>query len=205
MWIGLVTLSNHSILCHTLLLLPSILPSVRVFSSELTLCIRWPNNWSFNFSMSPSSEYSGLISFRIGWFDLLAVWGTLKGLLEQHSSKAWILQHSAFFMVQHSHPYMTTVKTIALTRWTFISKVMFLLFKILSRFIIAFLPNSKCLLISWVQSLSAVTFFFKLYNIVLVLPNIKVILKPKKIIYVTAATFSPSICHEVMASQDAMT
>ena len=114
--------------------------------------------WSFSFSMSPSSEYSGLISFRIGWFDLLAVWGTLKSLLEQHSSKAWILQHSAFFMVQHSHPYVTTVKTIALTRWTFISKVMFLLFKILSRFIIAFLPNSKCLLISWVQSISAVIF-----------------------------------------------
>ena len=158
MWIGLVMLSHHSILCHPLLLLPSIFPSVRVFSSELTLCIRWPNNWSFNFSMSPSSEYSGLISFRIGWFDLLAVQGTLKSLLQHHSLKSSILWHLAFFMVQLSDPYMVTGKTIALTRWTFISKVMFLLFKILSRFIIAFLPNSKCLLISWVQSISAVIF-----------------------------------------------
>ena len=135
--------SNHLILCHTLLLLPSIFPSIRVFSNESVLCIRWPKYWSFSFSIGPSNEYSGLISFR---FDLLAVQGILKSLLQHHSSKASILQHSAFFMVQISHPYMTTGKTIALTIWTFVGKVTSLLFNMLS--VIAYLPSSKRLLIS---------------------------------------------------------
>ena len=134
--------SNHVILCHPLLLPPSISPSIRVFSSESVLCIRWPEDWSFSFSISPSNEYSGLISFRMDWFDLLAVQGTLKSLLQYHSSKASIFQHSAFFIVQLSHPYMTTGKIIALTRRTFINKVMSLLFNMLYRLAIAFLPKS---------------------------------------------------------------
>ena len=145
----------RSILCRPLLL-PSIFPSIRVFSKELALHIRWPKFWNFSFSISPSNEYSGLISFRIDWFDLLAVQGTLKSLLQHHSSKASILWCSGFFMVHLSHPYMTTGKTIALTRRTFVSKVMSLLFNTLSRFVIAFLPRSKCLLISWLRSPSAV-------------------------------------------------
>ena len=139
--------SNHHILCHPLLLLPSIFPSVRVFSSELVLLIRWPEYWSFSFSISPSNEYSGLISFRIDWLGVLAVQRTLKSLLQHHSSKASILQHSAFFIVQLSHPYMTTGKTIALTRQTFVGKVMSLLFNMLSRLVKAFLPRTKRLLI----------------------------------------------------------
>ena len=136
-------LSSHLILCCPLLFLPSIFPSIRVFSNESVLCIRWPKYWSFSFSIIPSSEYSKLISFRMDWLDLLAVQGTLKSLLQHHSSKASILQLSAFFMVQLSHPYMTTGKTIALTRWTFVSKVMSLLSNMLSRLVIAFLPRSK--------------------------------------------------------------
>ena len=148
--------SNHLILCP-LLLLPSIFPSIRVFSSESALHIRWPKYWSFSFSISPSNEYSGLISFRMDWLDLLALKGTLKILLQyHHSSKALILQCSAFFIVQLSHPYMTTGKTIALTRWSFVGKVMSLLFNMLSRWVIAFLPRSKRLLISWQQSPFAV-------------------------------------------------
>ena len=141
--------SNHLILCHPLLLLPSIFPSIRIFSSESALCIRWPKYWSFSFNISPSNEHPALISFRMDWLDLLAVQGTLKSLLQHHSLKASILWHSAFFMVQLSHPYMTTGKTIALTRWTFVSKVMSLLFNMLSRFVTTFLPRSKHLLISW--------------------------------------------------------
>ena len=141
--------SNHLILCCPLLLLPSIFPSIRIFSNESVLPIRWPKYWSFSFSTSPSNEYSGLISFRMDRLDLLAVQGTLKSLLQHHSSKASILQHSAFFIVQLSHPYMTPGKTIALTRWTFVGKVMSLLFNMLSRLIIAFLPRSRCLLIFW--------------------------------------------------------
>ena len=148
--------SNHLILYCPLLLPPSIFPSIRVFSNESVLCIRWPKHWSFSFSISPSDKYSGLISFRIDQLYLLAVQGTLKSLLQHHSSKPSILQHSAFFIVQLSHPYMTTGKTIALTRWTFAGKVMPLLFNILSRLVIAFLPRSKRLLISWLQSPSAV-------------------------------------------------
>ena len=140
--------SNHLCLCGPLLLLPSIFPSIRIFSKELVLHIRWPKYSSFSFSIGPSNEYSGLISFRMDWFDLLAVQGTLKSLLQHHSSKASILQHSAFFIVQLSHPYMTTVKTLALTRWTFASKVTSLLFNTLSRFVIAFLPRSRHLFIS---------------------------------------------------------
>ena len=140
--------SSHLILCHPRLLLPPIPPSIRVFSNESTLRIRWPKYWSFNFSVIPSKEIPGLISFRMDWLDLLTVQGTLKSLLQHHSSKASILQPSAFFIVQLSHPYMTTGKTIALTRWTFVNKVMPLLFNILSRFVIAFLPRSKRLLIS---------------------------------------------------------
>ena len=143
----LVMPSNHLILCCPLLLLPSIFPSIRVFSNESVLHIRWPKDWSFSFGISPSSEYPGLISFRIDWLDLLDVQGTLKSLLQHHSSKASILQHSAFFIVQLSHPYMTAGKTIALTRWTFVGKVMSLLFNMLSRLVLAFLPRSKCLLI----------------------------------------------------------
>ena len=148
--------SNHLILCHPLLLLPPIPPSIRVFSNESTLLMRWPKYWSFSFSISPSSEHPGLISFRMDWLDLLAVQGTLKSLLQHHSSKASILQRSAFFTFQVSHPYMTTGKTIALTRQTFVGKVMSLLFNMLSRFVITFLPRSKCLLISWLQSPSTV-------------------------------------------------
>ena len=148
--------SNHLILCHPLLLLPSIFPSIRVFSNESTLCMRLPKYWSFSFSISPSNEHSGLISFRMDWLDLLAVQGTLKSLLQHYSSKASIHQCSAFFTVQLSHPYMTTGKTIALTRRTFVGKVISLLFNMLSRLVITFLPRSKCLLISWLQSPSAV-------------------------------------------------
>ena len=148
--------SNHLILYCPLLLLPSIFPSIRVFYSESIPCIRWPKYWSFSFSISPSNEYSRPISFRIDWFDLLAVQGSLKSLLQHHTSKASILQCSAFLIVQLSHPYMTTGKTIALTRQTFVGKVMSLLFNILSRLVITFLPRSKHLLMSWVQSPSAV-------------------------------------------------
>ena len=147
--------SNYLILCHPLLLL-SIFLNVRVFSSDSVLCIRWPKYWSFSFSTSPSNEYSGLISFRIDCFDLLAVQGTLRSLLQHHSSKASVLQHSALFLVQLSHPYMTTGKTIALTRWTFVGNVTFKLFNMLSRLVIAFPPRSKRLLVSWLQSPSAV-------------------------------------------------
>ena len=143
MSIASMMLSNHLILCHPLLFLPSIFPSIRVFSYESVLCIRWPKYWSFSFSINPSKEYSGLISFRIDWFDLLAVKGTLKSLPQHHSSKASILQRSVLFIVQLSHPYMTTGKTIALTRWTFVGKVMSLFFNRLSRLVIAFLPRSK--------------------------------------------------------------
>ena len=150
MFIESVMPSNHLILCRPLLLLPSIFPSIRVFNSESVLCIRWPKYWSFSFRISPSKEYSGLISFRMDWLDLLAVKGTLKSLLQHPSSKASILQHSAFFIVQLSHPCMTTGKTIALTRRTFVGKVMSLLFNMLSRLVIAFLPRSERLLISCV-------------------------------------------------------
>ena len=178
-------LSNHLIVCHPLLLLPSIFPSIRIFSNESALRIRWPKHWSFSFSISPSNEYSGLISFRMDWLHLLVVQGTLKSLLQRYSSKASILQHSAFFTVQLSHPYMTTVKAIALTRQTFVGKVMFLLFNMLSRLVITFLPKSKRLLITWLQSPSAV------------------ILEPKKMKSDTDSTVSPSISHEVMGP-DAM-
>ena len=177
--------SSHLILCCPLLLPPSIFPSIRVFSNESVFPIRWPQYWSFSFNISLSNGYSGLISFRIDWLDLLAVQGTLKSLLQYHSSKASILQCSAFFMVQLSHPHMTTGKTKVLTSRTFVSKVMSLLFNMLSRLVIAFLPRSKCLLISWLQSPSAV------------------ILEPQKIKSVTVTIVSPSICHEVM-KPDAM-
>src|SRR5574341_773872 len=176
---------SHLILCRPLLILPPIPPSIRVFSNESTLCMRWPKYWSFSFSIIPSKELPGLISFRMDWLDLLAVQGTLKSLLQYHSSKASILQRSAFFIVQLSFPYMTTGKTIALTRRTFVGKVMSLLFNMLSLLVITFLPKSKRLLISWLQSPSAV------------------ILEPKKIKSVTVSTVSPSICHEVMGP-DAM-
>ena len=149
--------SNHLILCHPLLLPPSVFPSIRVFSNESVLCIRLPKHWSFSFSLRPSNEYSGMISFRMDWLNLLAVQGTLKSLLQHHSSKASIHQCSAFFTVQLSHPYMTTGKTIALTRRTFVGKVISLLFNMLSRLVITFLPRNKHLLISWLQSPSAVT------------------------------------------------
>ena len=178
--IELVIPSNHLILCHPLLLLPSVFPSIRIFSDELALCIRWPKYWSFNLSISPSSEYSGLISFRIDWLDLLAVQRTLKSLLLCHYSKASFFKCLAVSMVQLSHPYVTTGKTIALTRRTFVGKVMSLFFNILSRLVITFLPRSKHLLISWLQSPSVV------------------ILDPKKIKSVTVSIVSPSICHEVM-------
>ena len=177
--------SNHLILCHPLLFPPSILPSIMVFSKESVLCIRWPKFWRFSFSISPSNEYSGLISFRMDWLDLLAAQGTLKSLLQHQSSKASIHWRSAFFIVQLSHPYMTTGKTIAWTRWTFVGKVMSLLFNMLSRLVIAFLPRSKCHLISWLQSPSAV------------------ILEPKKMKSVSVSIVSPSVCHEVMGP-DAM-
>ena len=181
--IELVMASNYLILCRPLPLPPSIFPSIRVFSSESVLHIKWPKHWSFSFN-SPSNEYSELISFRIDWFDLLAVQGTLKSLLQHHSSKASIFRCAAFFMVQLSHLYTTTGKIIALPIWIFVGKVMSLLFNILSRFLIAFLPRSKCLLISWLQSLSTV------------------ILEPKKIRSATVSTFSPAICHEVTGQGD---
>ena len=173
--------SNHFNLCRLLLLPPSIFPSISVFSNESVLRIRWPKYWSFSFTISPSNEYSGLISFRMNWLNLLAIHGTLKTLLQHQSSKASILQGSAFFIVQFSHPYMTTGKTIALTRWTVVGKVRSLLFNMLSRLIITFLhPRSKRLLISWLQSPSAV------------------ILEPPKIKSATVSTVSPSISYEVM-------
>ena len=162
--------SKYLILCHPILLPPSILSNIRLFSNESALHIRWPKYWSFSSSISPSNEYSGLISFRMDWLDLLIVQGTLKSLLQRHSSKAPILQCSAFVIVQHSHPYMTTGKTISLTRQTFVGKVMSLLFNMLSKLVIAFLPRSKHLLISWLQSQSAV------------------ILEPKKIKYAIVST-----------------
>ena len=176
--------SNHLIFCHPLHLPPSIFSSIRVFN-ESVLHIRWPKYWSFSFIISPFNAYSGLISLRMDWLDLLAVQGTLQSLLQHHSSKASILRHSAFFTVQLSHPYMTTGKTIALTRWTFVGKVMSLLLNMLSRLVITLPPRSKRLLISWLQSPSAV------------------ILEPRKIKSATVSTVSPSICHEVMGP-DAM-
>ena len=177
--------SNHVILCLPLLLLPSVFPSIMVFSNESVLHIRWQKYWSFSLNISPSNEYSGLISFRMDWLDLLAVQGTLKSLLQHHSSKASILRRSAFFTVQLSYPCMTTGKTIALTRQTFVGKVMSLLLNMLSRLVITFLPRSKHLLISWLQSPSAV------------------ILEPRKIKSDNVSTVSPSISHEVMGP-DAM-
>ena len=176
--------SNYLILCRPLLLLPSIFPSIRVFSSESVLRIRWPKYWSFSFGVSPSNEHPGLISFRMDWLDLLAVQGTPKSLLQHHSSKASILWRSAFFIVQFSHLYMTTGKTITWTRWMFVGKVMSLLLNMLCRLGITFLP-SKCLLISWLQSPSAV------------------ILEPQKIKSATVSKVSSSVCHEVMGP-DAM-
>ena len=152
-----VMLSNHLILCHPLLLLPSVLPSIRVLSNESALRIKGPKSWNFSLSISRSSEYSGLISSRIDWFGLLAVQGAFKSHLQHHNSKASIIQHSAFFMVQLSHLYMATGKTIALTIWTFVGKMMSLLFNMLSRFVIAFLPRKMCLLIPWLQSPSTLT------------------------------------------------
>ena len=175
--------SNHLILYRPLLLLPSIFPSIRVFSNQSALRIRWPKYWSFSFNISPSNEHPGLISFRMDWLDLFALQGTLKSLLQHHSSKVSILWRSAFFIVQLSHPYMTTRETIALTRWTFVDKVMSLLFNMLSRLVITFLPRSKRLLISQLQSPCAV------------------ILEPRKIKIIksaTVSTVSPSICHEAM-------
>ena len=172
--------SNHLILCRPLFLLPPIPPRIRVFSNESALRMRWPKYWSFSFSIIPSKEIPGRISFRMDRLDLLAVQGTLKSLLQHHSSKASILRRSAAFTVQLSHPYMTTGKTIVLTRRTFVGKVMSLLLNMLSRLVITFLPRSKCLLISWLQSPSAV------------------ILEPRKIKSVTVSTVSPSISHEVM-------
>ena len=177
--------SSHLILCRPLLLLPPIPPHIRVFSNDATLRMRWPKYWSFSFSISPSKEYSGLISLRIDWFDIFPVQGTVKSLLQHLSSKTLILQHSAFSLVQLSHPYMTTGKTIALTIWIFASKVMSLLFNMLSRLFITFLPRSKHLLISWLKSASAV------------------ILEPPKIKLATVSTVSLSICREVMGP-DAM-
>ena len=174
--------SSHLILCHPLFLLPPIPPNIRVFSNESTFRRRWPKYWSFSFSISPSKEHPGLIFFRMNWLDLFAVQGTLKSLLQHHSSKASVLWHSAFFTVQLSHPNMTTGKTIALTRWTFVGKVMSLLFNMLSRLVITFLPRRKRLLISRLQSTSAV------------------ILEPQKIKSDTVSTVSPSISHEVMPS-----
>ena len=170
--------SNYLTLCCSLLLLPSIFPSIRVFSNESALHIRQPKYWNFSFNISPSNEHLGLISFRMDWLDILAVQGTLKSLLKHHSLKASILRHSAFFIVQISHPYMTTGKTIALTRQTFVGKVMFLLFNMLSRLVMAVLPRNKHLLISWSPS--------------------AVILEPKKIKPVTVSIDSPSICHKLV-------
>ena len=173
-------ISNHLILCHPLFLLTLIFPSISVYSNKSALHIRWAKYLSFSFIISPSNKYSRLISLWIDWFDLLAVQGTLKSLCQHHSSKASILRCSAFFTVQLSHPYMTTGKTIALTRWTFVSKVISLLFNMLSRFVIVYLPRSKGLLISWLQSPSAV------------------ILESEKIKSAIASTFPPSICYEGM-------
>ena len=178
--------SNHLILCRPLLLPPSIFPSITIFFNESVLHIRWPKYWSFSFSISLFNEYSGLISLRMDWLDLLAVQGTLKSLFQYHGSKASVLRHSAFFIVQLSHPFMTTGKTIDLTRWTFVDKVMSLLFNMLSRLLITFLPRSKRLLISRLHSPSAV------------------ILESPKIKSTTVSTVYPSICHEVMGP-DAMT
>ena len=172
-----VMLSNHLILCHPFVLLPSIFPSIRVFSDESALCVRWPKYYSFSFNISPSNEHPGLISFRMDWLDFLAVQGTLKSFLQHRSSKASILWCSVFFIVQLSHPYMTTGKTRALTRRTFVDKVMSLLCSMLSRLVITFLPRSKRLFISWLQSPSAV------------------ILEPQEIKSDTVSTVSPSICH----------
>ena len=185
MSIKLVMPSSHLILCHPLFLLPSIPPNIMVFSNESTLHTKWPKYWSFSFSISPSNEHPGLISFRMDWLDLLAVQGILKSLLQHHSSKASILWHSAFFTVQLSHPCLTTGKTIALTRQTFVGKVMSLLFNMSSSLVITLLPRSKRLLISWLQSPSAV------------------ILEPKKIKSDTVSTVSPSISHELVGP-DAM-
>ena len=184
MSIEVVMSSDHLVLCH-LLLPPSIFPSIRVFSKESALHNRWPKYWRFSFNISLSNEHPGLISFRMDWLDLLALQGTLKSLPQQHSSKASILRCSAFFTVQLSHPYMITEKTIALTRWIFVDKVMSLLLNMLSRLVITFLPRSKRLLISWLQSPSAV------------------ILEPQKTESDTVSTVSPSISHEVMGP-DAM-
>ena len=178
--------SSHLIICRPLLLLPTIPPSISVFSNESTLHMRWTKYWSFSFSISPSKEHPGLISFRMGWLDLLAVQGTLKSLLQHHSSKASIFRPSAFFTIQSSHPYMTTGKTIALTRWTFVGKVMSLLFNMLSRMVITFLPRSKRLLISWLQSPSAA------------------ILEPKKIKSDTVSTVFPSISYEEGLIRDSL-
>ena len=167
MSIKLVMPSSHLILCRPLLLLPPIPPSIRVFSNTSALHMRWPKYWSFNFSIIPSTEHPGLICFRMDWLDLPAVQGTLKSLLQHYSSKASILWRSAFFTVQLSHPYMTTGKTIALTRWTFVGKVMSLLLNILSRLVITFFPRSKCLLISWLQSPSAVIWSPKRWSLTL--------------------------------------
>ena len=183
-FIASVIPSNHLILCHPLLLLPSIFPSIRVFSKESVLCISWTKYWSFSFSISPSNGYLGLISFRMDWLDVLVFQGTLKSLLQNHNSKTSILWCSAFFMVQLSYPYMTTGKTILLTRWTFVGKVMSLIFNMLSRLVIAFLPRSKRLLILWLQSPSAV------------------ILEPKKINSVTVSIVSPSTCHDEIGCHD---
>ena len=182
----LVMPSNHLILCRPLLLLPSIFPSIRVFSNESAFCIRWPKYWSFSFSVIPSKEHPRLIAFRMDWLDLLAVQGTLKSLLQHHSSKASILRTQPSSQ-SNSHPYMTTGKSIALTRRTFADKVMSLLFNMLSRLVITFLPRSRCLLHSWLQSPSAV-----------------ILDPPPKIKSATVYTVSLSICHEVMGP-DAMT
>ena len=172
--------SNNLIFCHSLLLLTSIFPSIKVFSNESTLRMRWPKYWSFSLSISPTNEHPGLVSFRMDWLDLLGVQGTLKSLLQHHRSKASILRYSAFFTVQLSHPYMTTGKTIALTRWTYIGKVMSLLFNMLSRLVLTFLPRSKRLLISWLQSPSTV------------------VLELQEIKSDTVSTVFPSLSHEVM-------
>ena len=177
-WVGDAIQPSH--LCRPRLLLPSIFASVQVFSDKSILCVTWPKYWSFSFSISPSNEYLGLISFRMDWLDLLAVQGTLQSLLQRHTSKPSVLWRWAFLLVQHSHPYVTSGKTIALTRWPFVGKVIPLLFNMLSRLVIAFLPRSKHLLISWLQSPSAA------------------ILEPKKIKSVTVSIVSPSIYHEVM-------
>ena len=173
--------SNNLIFCHPLLLPPSMFPRIRVFSNESALLIRWPNYWSFSFNISPTNEYPGLNSFTMDWLDLLAIQGTLKSLLQHHSSKASILRCSAFFIVQLSHPYLTTGKTIAMTRWTFVGKVISLLFNMLSSLVITFLPKSKHIFISWLQSPSAVIWESK-----------------NKIKSATVSTVSPSTCHEVM-------